>query len=104
MYKGKTIAVVVPAYNEENLIIRVIDSMPDFIDRIIVVNDASTDNTLMVLDNEKNATTSRNNTHQKNQGVGGAIIPVINELKSKNRCDRSYGGDAQMDPVDLPYH
>ncbi|MCK5853400.1 glycosyltransferase family 2 protein [bacterium] len=46
---SKTIAVVVPAYNEGKLIGNVIDSMPDFVDRIIVVNDASTDNTEQVI-------------------------------------------------------
>lgn len=45
MLKGKTVAVVVPAYNEEDQIGLVIESMPDFVDRIIIVNDCSTDNT-----------------------------------------------------------
>ncbi len=45
MLKGKTIAVVVPAYNEENQIGMVIESMPDYVDRIIVVNDKSKDRT-----------------------------------------------------------
>ena len=45
MLSNKTIAVVVPAYNEETQIARVIDSMPDFVDRIVVVNDLSKDNT-----------------------------------------------------------
>lgn len=45
MLDGKTIAVVVPAYNEEKLISTVINTMPDFVDRIIVVNDCSRDRT-----------------------------------------------------------
>ena len=45
MLKGKTVAVVVPAYNEENQIGIVIETMPDFVDRIIVVNDCSKDST-----------------------------------------------------------
>jgi len=45
MLNNKTIAVVVPAYNEENQIGRVIETMPDFVDRIIVVNDKSKDKT-----------------------------------------------------------
>ncbi len=40
---------VVPAYNEEQQILHVIDTMPDFVDRIVVVNDRSTDRTLEVL-------------------------------------------------------
>jgi len=50
MLKNKTIAVVVPAYNEEIQIIMVIESMPEFVDRIVVVNDCSTDNTAQVVE------------------------------------------------------
>lgn len=45
MYEGNTVAVVVPAYNEEKQIRRVIDTMPGFVDRIIIVNDGSRDRT-----------------------------------------------------------
>ncbi len=45
MFKGKTVAVVVPAYNEEGQIGMVIETMPDFVDRIVIVNDFSKDNT-----------------------------------------------------------
>lgn len=45
MLNNKTIAVVVPAYNEETQIGMVIETMPDFVDRIIIVNDCSKDAT-----------------------------------------------------------
>ena len=45
MLKGKTVAVVVPAYNEAKQIGMVIETMPNFVDRIIIVNDNSTDDT-----------------------------------------------------------
>lgn len=45
MLKNKTIAVVVPAYNEEKQIKKVVETMPEFVDRIIVVNDKSKDKT-----------------------------------------------------------
>jgi len=45
MLFDKTVAVVVPAYNEESQISHVLSTMPDFVDRIIVVNDCSKDNT-----------------------------------------------------------
>ncbi len=45
MLKGKTIAVIVPAYNEEDQISRVIETMPGFVDRIVVVDDHSADQT-----------------------------------------------------------
>ncbi|EKE00494.1 MAG: glycosyl transferase family 2 [uncultured bacterium] len=49
MIKDKTVAVVVPAYNEENQIVDVLQTMPDFVDRIVVVNDMSTDNTAKIV-------------------------------------------------------
>lgn len=49
MLKNKTVAVVVPAYNEETQIGMVIESMPDFVDRIVIVNDRSPDNTAGVV-------------------------------------------------------
>lgn len=50
MLHNKTIAVVIPAYNEEKQIVKVIRSMPDFVDRIVVVNDCSTDKTAAVVE------------------------------------------------------
>jgi len=41
MYRDKTIAVIVPAYNEEKLIGKVLKTTPEFVDHIIVVDDAS---------------------------------------------------------------
>jgi len=49
MYNNKTVAVVVPAYNEETQIGMVIETMPDFVDRIVVVNDLSKDKTSEVV-------------------------------------------------------
>ena len=45
MYGGKTIAAVIPAYNEEPHIAEVIETLPEFVDRAYVVDDASTDGT-----------------------------------------------------------
>jgi len=50
MQNNKTIAVVVPAFNEETQILDVIESMPDYVDRIIVINDCSTDKTSKVVE------------------------------------------------------
>ena len=49
MLKNKTIAVVVPAYNEEKQISSVITTMPDFVDRIVIVNDHSSDSTSEII-------------------------------------------------------
>lgn len=105
MYKGKTIGVVVPAYNEETLIARVIDTMPDFVDHIIVVNDDSADNTLPILENEKKHHPNLDViSHTKNQGVGGAVATGYKRAKDL-QCDVAVimQGDFQSDPADLPH-
>jgi len=50
MIDNKTIAVVVPAYNEAQQIGRVLESMPGMVDRIVVVNDGSSDNTREIVE------------------------------------------------------
>lgn len=49
MLLNKTVAVVVPAYNEESQIGMVIETMPAFVDRIIIVNDKSKDKTAEIV-------------------------------------------------------
>jgi glycosyltransferase involved in cell wall biosynthesis len=45
MYRGQTVAVVVPAYNEAGFVGGVVDTLPSFVDRAYVVDDCSTDST-----------------------------------------------------------
>jgi glycosyltransferase involved in cell wall biosynthesis len=45
MLNNKTVAVVIPAYNEEAQIGKVLEGMPAFVDRMVVVNDLSADST-----------------------------------------------------------
>lgn len=49
MINGKKIAVVVPCYNEERQIRMVIETMPEFVDRVVIVNDCSKDKTNSVV-------------------------------------------------------
>jgi glycosyltransferase involved in cell wall biosynthesis len=49
MLNDKSIAVIVPCFNEEQQITRVLETMPGFVDLVIVVNDASTDATAAVV-------------------------------------------------------
>ena len=72
MYNGKTVGVVVPAYNEELHIEDTIQSVPEFVDKVYVVNDGSTDRTGEI------ARFFNHNRiflieHEKNRGVGAAI-------------------------------
>lgn len=45
MYRDHSIGVVVPAYNEEGFVGEVIDTMPEYVDRVYVIDDCSTDGT-----------------------------------------------------------
>ncbi len=103
MYLEKTIAVVIPAYNEKKLIGKTIASIPDFVDTIIVVDDSSRDDTSNIVRKEAEQNSKIHLIeHHANQGVGGAIV-------SGYKMARDVGidvtvvmaGDAQMDPNDL---
>ncbi len=105
MYKDKTVGVVVPAYNEEKLISKVIDTMPVFVDKIIIVDDCSKDNTTLVVQSYVNQHPDRVVLvrHETNQGVGGAIATGYKWCRDQH-IDATVvmAGDAQMDPNDLP--
>jgi len=104
MYKGKTIAVVVPTYNEQKLIGRVLETMPELVDKIIIVDDASKDNTVGEVKKFEEALGKRLILleHKKNQGVGGAIVTGYKWARDNNMdVTAVMAGDAQMDPTDL---
>ncbi|HPA03624.1 MAG TPA: glycosyltransferase family 2 protein [Candidatus Hydrogenedentes bacterium] len=105
MYRDKTVAVVVPAYNEEVLIRTVIETMPAFVDKIIIVNDKSTDNTAVVVREYVSRDPDRVVLVdlEENQGVGGAIAEGYKVARDNQiDCTAVMAGDAQMDPGDLP--
>jgi len=98
MYKGAVIAAVVPAYNEEVLVGRVIETMPDYVDHIIVVDDCSPDATSEAAraTGDPRLTVLR---HSQNTGVGGAIITGHRHAMGVGAdIDVIMAGDAQMDP------
>ncbi|SEQ54558.1 glycosyltransferase family 2 protein [Natrinema salaciae] len=49
MYRRHTIGVIVPAYNEERHIGDVLETMPEYVDRIYAVDDRSTDDTWRII-------------------------------------------------------
>ena len=50
MYKSLKISVVIPAFNEEKLILDTLSNIPEFIDSIFVIDDCSYDNTKNILE------------------------------------------------------
>jgi glycosyltransferase involved in cell wall biosynthesis len=101
LYKYK-IGVVVPAYNEEKLIRTTIEGIPNYIRRIYVINDASTDSTAEVLKSIHDPRLCVI-THEKNQGVGAAILHGYKRaLQEDMDIMAVMGGDNQMNPAHLP--
>ena len=104
MYKNKSIVAVVPAFNEETQIGMVIESMPNYVDRIIVIDDKSEDGTVRIvqqyLDEAERVVLVK---HSYNQGVGGAIASGYKWARDHNYdVAVVMAGDGQMDPRDLP--
>jgi glycosyltransferase involved in cell wall biosynthesis len=99
--EGKSVAVVVPAHDEEQLIAATIIGIPDFVDRIFVVDDASTDGTAEAA---RGADDPRVEvvTHDRNRGVGASIVTGYKRALSE-RIDAVavMAGDNQMDPDEL---
>jgi len=104
MYKGHTVSIVVPAYNEESQIHLVLGNIPEYVDHVVVVDDASSDATSeRVKDFQAKDTRITLIRHETNQGVGGAIATGYEWARDKG-LDTAVvmAGDGQMDPADLP--
>lgn len=102
MYKGATIAAVVPAYKEERMIGRVVETMPEFVDHIVIVDDCSPDGTSDVVRGIDDARVTLIR-HEENQGVGGAIMTAHRAAMDLGAdVNVVMAGDAQMDPEYLP--
>src|SRR5258706_12747459 len=77
VYRELRIAVVIPAFNERRKIVDTVATVPDFVDHILVIDDASLDDTarqaeLAALGRGQPAGVEVIR-HAANRGVGGAI-------------------------------
>ena len=103
MLLNKTVAVVIPAFNEELLVGKVVNTMPDFVDHIVIVDDLSTDDTVSTV--EKIAAQNTKVVllrHQVNQGVGAAIFTGYKWARDSGiEVTAVMTADFQMDPEDL---
>ena len=117
MYDGRSVGVVVPAYNESGHVGEVIETMPDYVDRIYAVDDASTDGTWgEVRDcarrvNRRAAESSPDRgadtrvvtiQHDRNRGAGAAVKTGYSRaLDDDIDVIAVMDGDGQMDPDHL---
>lgn len=81
MLHSKTIGISVPAYNEAGLITDTLKNIPKYVDKIICVNDCSTDDTLAemrkIAKKDKRVVVISNS---KNGGVGYSVKAGIKQL------------------------
>lgn len=98
------IAIVLPAYNEERRIAETLRGLPTYVRHIIVVDDCSRDATSEVV-----ASLAQDDArielirHEKNQGVGGAMITGLTRARElQAQLVVKMDGDGQMSSADLP--
>ena len=104
MHGGCSVAVVVPAYNEERQIGKVLETMPKYVDHIIVVDDGSTDGTLERCREWQDRMGRRLTVikQPKNQGVGAAVTTGYRRsIELGFDVIALMAGDGQTDPNDL---
>lgn len=119
------ISIVIPAYNEESHIGQVISELPAFLDKIILINDGSSDRTvnemkkaiigkegegvkiseIEVLDDETRLNLNRKYYiihHKRNMGKGAGIKTGYKyALQLGSKCIVTIDGDGQMDAREI---
>jgi glycosyltransferase involved in cell wall biosynthesis len=98
---GKSVAVVVPAYREAQLIGVTLRGVPAFVDRVYVVDDASDDGTAEAARalGDSRVEVLR---HEQNGGVGASIVTGYKRaLADGVDVTAVMAADNQMDPEDL---
>jgi glycosyltransferase involved in cell wall biosynthesis len=102
----KKVSIVIPVYNEENTILIIlkkvneeIKKIKEFLFEIIVVNDFSNDNTLKLLENNKNLYTLLIN-NSKNLGKGFCIKNSLSSLTGDIVLIQD--GDLEYLPIEYP--
>lgn len=101
MLRDQRIAVVVPARNEARHIDRVLQTMPAYVDHVVVVDDGSTDDTGQRVRAHRDPRVTLV-SHERPLGVGGALCTGYQVAFEKGAMVAAVmAGDGQMDPADL---
>jgi dolichol-phosphate mannosyltransferase len=102
MYHDLRIAVIVPAFCEASRITETVTGLPDWVDHIVAVDDASTDGTYEVLKNLRDPRLILLKL-PVNGGVGAATLAGFEKaMELLSDVLVKMDGDGQMDPVRLP--
>lgn len=98
------IAVIIPTYRAASTLQRVVEGIPDWVQTVIVVNDASPDDTLAIAQRyEQSDSRLVVINHDTNQGVGGAVITGYQKaFQLGAQIVIKMDSDNQMDPIYLP--
>jgi glycosyltransferase involved in cell wall biosynthesis len=100
MLDGKTVAVVVPARDEETLLPETLAGIPEFVDRVYVVDDGSRDGTGAAAETGGERVSVIR--HDESGGVGAAIVSGYKQaLADEVDVVAVMAADNQMDPADL---
>ncbi len=101
MVEGKRVAVVVPAYNEATLVGVTVAGIPEYVDRIYVVDDRSTDGTVEAV-RQLNDPRLELIVREQNGGVGAAIVTGYKRaIEERIDVTAVMAADNQMPPSDL---
>ncbi len=101
MLRGARVAVVVPAWNEARLIERTLRTIPAFVDQVVVVDDASVDETAARVEAIAHPRVLLVR-HAQNRGAGAAIATGYRHaFEAGADVAAVMAADAQMDPDDL---
>lgn len=97
VYREKKISITIPAYNEERLIIPTLMGIPEYVDKIFVIDDGSEDSTPELVQELKDSRIILIKL-KENRGVGNAIkLGYFESLKYDIDIVAVVGGDHQFD-------
>jgi len=97
------ISILIPSFNEEKTILNILNRISKTIDssinyEVVIINDGSTDNTLKLLEQNKNLY-NQLITYERNYGKGNAIKKGLEASKGKYIFFQD--ADLEYDPIDI---